>query len=159
MDIAFEEAEEALKESEVPVGCAVFYEGECVARAHNLTNALKNPLAHAEMLCLKQIPKEIFPDLEIFVTCEPCIMCMSVLLKIKVKSITFGCINPRFGGVFLHNTQKILNLTTKIRQEQADRSVSLLKSFYTLENPQAPPEKRKNKSNRTRKIFNGPRAT
>lgn len=98
MDIAINEAKKGLALEEVPIGCAVMYKGKCIDSSHNLTNKNRDPLAHAEMLCLKRLPAELVPEIVLYVTCEPCIMCLALMVKIGVKEVVYGCINPRFGG-------------------------------------------------------------
>ncbi|OAG28925.1 tRNA-specific adenosine deaminase 2 [Nematocida displodere] len=155
MDIALAEAEKAFKKEEVPIGCALFHRGVCIDKAHNLTNADKDPLSHAEMLCFQRLGKEYRPsEVEVVVTCEPCIMCMSLLLKLGIKKLTYGCKNPRFGGLTVFNTLKaIQHAPFEITQERPEEGIELLQRFYTLENTRAPPEKRKLKSTREAKIL------
>ncbi|KAI5191043.1 tRNA-specific adenosine deaminase 2 [Nematocida sp. AWRm77] len=154
MEIALEEAKAALLKKEVPIGCAVFYNGKCLEKAHNLTNTLRTPLAHAEMLAYQKIRKEIVPDTELFVTCEPCIMCMSMLAKLGVKRITYGCANPKFGGCTTYNVLSVFpECEVQIAQSHEKEAVLLLQQFYTFENTNAPPEKRKDKSKRLAKFL------
>ncbi|KAI5145175.1 tRNA-specific adenosine deaminase 2 [Nematocida parisii] len=108
MEIAMEEARRALVIDEVPIGCAVFYRGECIDRSHNLTNTLKDPLAHAEMISLQRIPADILAEVELYVTCEPCIMCLALIIKLRIKKVIYSCCNPRFGGLSVFIEQKIL---------------------------------------------------
>lgn len=108
MDIALEEAKKALEKEEVPIGCAVFYRGNCIDKAHNLTNKNKDPLAHAEVLCLERIDSNILSEIELYVTCEPCVMCLALILKMGIKKVVYGCINPRFGGLSLFKREGIL---------------------------------------------------
>ncbi|KAI5185868.1 tRNA-specific adenosine deaminase 2 [Nematocida homosporus] len=159
MDIAFSEAEKALSLEEVPIGCAILYQGHCLEKAHNLTNTRKDPLAHAEMIALARIPPHLYPEIELFITCEPCIMCCALIHKLGVQKVTFACTNTRFGGISVFSVSKLFpNLEIKITQDisQAKKSLDLLKTFYQLENTRAPPTKRKFKPQIAKKICNVP---
>lgn len=151
MDIAIEEAKRALEQEEVPVGCALMKNGVCVKSAHNLTNRLRDPLAHAEVLALRAVEKKDLPHIDLFVTCEPCIMCLSIILKMQVRSVVYACKNIRFGGISVFPVQEVIkDKRTNIiyNETYKDASLELLKRFYTLENRRAPPEKRKCKKDR-----------
>lgn len=155
MDIAIEEAKKALEIEEVPIGCAVIYRGKCIEKAHNLTNTLRDPLAHAEMLVLRRIKEEVLRESEIFITCEPCIMCLAALVKVKAKRVVYGCANTRFGGVSVLPVLKILSHEgVSISQDASavEATQKLLKDFYAFENLRAPPEKRKIKAPQRKKF-------
>mmetsp|Transcript_22394 Transcript_22394/g.68963 ORF Transcript_22394/g.68963 Transcript_22394/m.68963 type:complete len:212 (+) Transcript_22394:111-746(+) len=98
MGVALEEAEAALAEGEVPVGCVFVEEGREVARAHNATNATLNPTRHAELVAMDSQPDVDWSRTELYVTCEPCIMCAAALVQVGVKKVHFGCRNDKFGG-------------------------------------------------------------
>ncbi|KAI5171106.1 tRNA-specific adenosine deaminase 2 [Nematocida sp. LUAm3] len=155
MDIAIEEAKKALKIEEVPIGCAVMHKGVCIEKAHNLTNTLRDPLAHAEILVLRRIKEEVLLESEIFITCEPCIMCLAALVKVKAKKIVYGCANTRFGGVSVLPVLDILphkDLSISQDVSMVEITQKLLKDFYSLENLRAPFEKRKVKAPERKKI-------
>ena len=156
MQKAFDEARKALDIGEVPVG-SVFYDYQAkriVGRGCNSVNATKNATRHAELNCVDEVLKvEVdFKNIVVYVNVEPCIMCASALLDLKVAAIYFGCKNDRFGGCGsvldvpeLYSCHQNSNgSTTRIvggfREEEA---IELLKSFYKGENPNAPEDKRK----------------
>lgn len=174
MDVAFAEAEAALSAGEVPVGCAfVDGAGTVVARGHNLTNAEKNALAHAEFVAFREIQlreasnsaelsekvmsSHRFVTLEkydLYVTVEPCIMCAAMLLYRRIRCVFFGCGNPRFGGngTILAINAPFPSLRAFHGQGYpsfgghcAERSVQLLQRFYSSENELAPEHKRRRK--------------
>ncbi|KAI5160717.1 tRNA-specific adenosine deaminase 2 [Nematocida ausubeli] len=145
MEVALEEAKKALSMQEVPIGCAVYSGGMLIDKAHNLTNYLRDPLAHAEMLCLERLSDEVLMKSELFITCEPCLMCLAALIKKKVARIVYSCKNPRFGGTSLYVSSGVLietespteylirNENRKIKIEYCDdseRSIGILKEFY-----------------------------
>jgi tRNA-specific adenosine deaminase 2 len=124
MGLALEEAALALAEREVPVGCVFVAPAPApatqplvLARAHNRTNALYSPLAHAEMVALDALVAGLPPcsaaeggsdplprlraalaGATLLVTVEPCIMCADALAKAGVRSVVYGCRNDKFGG-------------------------------------------------------------
>lgn len=143
---AIKTAEYALIFGEVPVGCVVVKNNEIVARSHNLTNTNNDPLAHAEVVALKQLEeRNIEPKgLSFFITCEPCIMCGGILERINAK-VVYGCKNDIFG------VSTVLRKKLNIEMEflYCERAVELLRLFFEGENRNAPEELRKikNKNN------------
>ena len=97
------EAQQAVRQDEVPVGAVlVSRNGTVLARAHNQTIALCDPTAHAEILVLRAASQAIrnyrLLDTTLYVTIEPCIMCMGALLQARVARILFGAKDPKWGG-------------------------------------------------------------
>lgn len=92
------------------------------------------------------------PDLsqcQLYVTCEPCIMCAAALAEMKIGRVIFGCPNDKFGGCgsILQVHQDVAGgypVTGGVLKEEA---ITLLRSFYSQENHHAPDEKRKRKDN------------
>uniref|UniRef100_H0V5A6 Adenosine deaminase tRNA specific 2 n=1 Tax=Cavia porcellus TaxID=10141 RepID=H0V5A6_CAVPO len=112
MEEAMRMAKEALKNTEVPVGCLMVYNNEVVGKGRNEVNQTKNATRHAEMVAIDQVldwcrendlrPSAVFEHTVLYVTVEPCIMCaaalrlMSILWPCKFKPCSFP--NERFGG-------------------------------------------------------------
>ena len=97
------EAQQAARQDEVPVGAVlVARDGTVLARAHNQTIALCDPTAHAEILALRAASQAVgnyrLLDTTLYVTIEPCIMCMGALLQARVARILFGAKDPKWGG-------------------------------------------------------------
>lgn len=97
------EAQQAAREDEVPVGALlVAQDGTVLAKAHNRTIALSDPTAHAEILALREASQTLgnyrLPNTTLYVTIEPCIMCMGALLQARVAKIVFGAKDPKCGG-------------------------------------------------------------
>jgi len=103
---ALEEGEKGLELEEVPVGCVIVHKSTIIATGYNLTNHTRNATRHAEFVAIDKIllhsngqfTADIFQECELYVTCEPCIMCASALLLLRIKIVYFGCRNERFGG-------------------------------------------------------------
>ena len=101
MNTALAEAEKALSEGEVPVGAAL-YRGETLLWAdHNRRESLKDPTAHAEMLCLRHGAEKLgdwrLNDCTLYVTLEPCPMCAGALLMSRLGRCVFGAADPEAG--------------------------------------------------------------
>ena len=97
------EAQQAAREDEVPVGAVlVAQDGTVLAGAHNRTIALCDPTAHAEILALRAASQVVgnyrLLNTTLYVTIEPCIMCMGALLHARVAGIIFGAEDPKWGG-------------------------------------------------------------
>ena len=150
MQEAFQEARLALDKGEVPVG-AIFYDIELqkiIARGCNSVNETKNATRHAEINCIDQVIKSSskWENIVVYVNVEPCIMCASALVDLKVPAVFFGCNNDRFGGCgSVLKVQDLLpsNITLFKGGFRQLEAVDLLKNFYKGENPNAPVEKRK----------------
>lgn len=122
-------AREALPIDEVPVGCVVVNKNlEIVCRSHNLTNKLKDPLAHAEYLCVQYLIDRNMPldGLSFYITIEPCAMCAGVLERINAN-VVFGFYNEIFGS------KKILNKNIGKCLENP-QAIEILKEFYKTPN-------------------------
>ena len=101
MQTALEEAEQALREGEVPVGAAL-YRGETLLWAdHNRRESQKDPTAHAEILCLRHGAAKLgdwrLKDCTLYVTLEPCPMCSGALLMSRLGRCVFGAADPDAG--------------------------------------------------------------
>ena len=98
-------AHQAFEADEIPVGAVVFNSKtfEIIAMAHNKTIALCDPLAHAEILAIREACKIIGePNLtgySIFSTLEPCVMCAGACAWSKLDAVYFGASDPKSGGI------------------------------------------------------------
>lgn len=102
MQEALLEASFAAAEGEVPVGAVAVCGNELIAKAHNRREATQDPLGHAELLLLKRISKELgswrLEEITLYVTCEPCIMCMGALIQARIPRLVYGCAEPKTGA-------------------------------------------------------------
>ena len=103
MGIAIEEAAKAYRLSEVPVGSVLVAEnGEILARAHNRPIASADPTAHAEILALREASAKTgnyrLPQTTLYVTLEPCAMCVGAMLHARVGRLVFGAFDPKTGA-------------------------------------------------------------
>ncbi|KAI8464784.1 MAG: cytidine deaminase-like protein [Monoraphidium minutum] len=106
MRAAIEQARVALHRREVPVGCVIVRDGRIIAKGFNLTNELRNATRHAEFQAIDEVLRQSGGDLaaaefrrcQLYVTCEPCIMCAGALSLVGMGRVYFGCPNDKFGG-------------------------------------------------------------
>ena len=103
MQLAIKEAIKAGQNDEVPVGAALVAEsGEILSLAHNQTTNLYDPTAHAEILALRMAAKKLLNyrllNTTLYVTVEPCIMCMGAIIHARVSRIVFGANDPKWGA-------------------------------------------------------------
>lgn len=99
---ALNEALIALSEGEIPVGACVVKDGVIISRAHNSTRTEGNVMAHAEMLALSAAMKAAeasrLDGCTLYITLEPCPMCVGAALVSRVKRIVFGAYEPQSGA-------------------------------------------------------------
>lgn len=109
MKMALEEADKAYRLGEVPVGAVIVSEQNSIlSRAHNLKESNFNPCAHAELLAVTAAAKKInnwrLVGATIYVSLEPCPMCMSALTQARIKTLIFGAYDKKGGALSLgHN--------------------------------------------------------
>ncbi len=101
MRMAIDEAKKALARDEVPIGSVVVFNNMVIARAHNLTETLKDPTAHAEMQAITAaanwIGGKYLKDCTIYVTIEPCPMCAAALNWAQVSRVVYGASDEKRG--------------------------------------------------------------
>ncbi len=101
MQFALEEAKQAYKEKEIPIGAIIVCKDRIIARAHNLTERLHDVTAHAEMQAITIAANELggkyLEGCTLYVTVEPCTMCAGALGWSQIKRIVFGCIDDKRG--------------------------------------------------------------
>ena len=101
MSLALHEAQKALSEGEVPVGCIIVSEGQIVGRGHNLTETLRDVTAHAEIQAITAASQTLggkyLTDCTLYVTVEPCVMCAGAIGWAQVKRVVYGCSDEKRG--------------------------------------------------------------
>jgi len=120
MEPALAQARLAATEGEVPVGCVIVKDNQALALAHNRTIPLTAPTAHAEILALRQAAavtgNHRLTGCDLYVTLEPCAMCVGGCVQARIRRIVFGTPDPRWGrlgsrvdlgqaGLFNHSPQ------------------------------------------------------
>ncbi len=98
-------AEAALAEAlgEVPIGTVVVLDGVIIGRGHNLRETSNDPTTHAEMVAIRQAAEHIghwrLLDTTLYVTLEPCVMCMGAIILARIPRLVYACRDPRAGAV------------------------------------------------------------
>jgi len=103
MHIALAEAEQALREEEVPIGAVIVHEERVIAQAHNQREQLHDPTAHAEMIAITQAAESLrswrLEGCTLYVTLEPCPMCAGAILQARIPIVVYGAADPKAGAV------------------------------------------------------------
>ena len=138
MNLALEQAVKAEKEGEVPVGAILVKEGLVVARAHNQPISTNDPTAHAEIQLLRAAGGKLknyrLTGTSLYVTLEPCAMCLGAIMHARVERIVFGAHDPKTGvcgssenlmdaNCFNHK----INMVSRVLENE---SKQLLKNFF-----------------------------
>ncbi|MCF3649701.1 nucleoside deaminase [Synoicihabitans lomoniglobus] len=101
MSLAFNQAIDAWRCDEVPIGCVIEREGEVIAFAHNTVEHGEDPTAHAEMLAITQAAAAIgnwrLENCTLYVTKEPCPMCSGATLMSRLKRVVYAVPDPKMG--------------------------------------------------------------
>ena len=123
---------------EVPIGAVVVFEGAIVGRGYNRREIDKDPMAHAELIALKEAALKLkrwrLFGCTLYVTLEPCCMCAGALVNARVDEVVFGALDPKAGAV-----QSLMNICTDERLNHrikveggmlSEESALLLKDFF-----------------------------
>jgi tRNA(adenine34) deaminase len=101
MKLALKEAQRAFEEDEIPIGAVVVQNNKVIARGYNMTEKLKDPTAHAEMIALTSafgnMGAKYLPDAVLYVTVEPCVMCAGALYWSKLSKVVWGADDNKNG--------------------------------------------------------------
>ena len=101
---ALKQAQKAADVDEVPVGAVLLDKsGDCLASGHNQPIAASDPTAHAEIVVLREAAKRMnnyrLPETTLYVTLEPCTMCIGALVQARVARIVYGATEPKTGAI------------------------------------------------------------
>lgn len=101
MSLAYNQAIDAWREDEVPIGAVIEYQGQVIAAAHNRVEGAADPTAHAEMLAITQAATHLgdwrLEGCTLYVTKEPCPMCSGAMLMARLKRVCFAVPDPKMG--------------------------------------------------------------
>lgn len=137
MRAALRLAEKAKKKGEVPIGAAVVWRGKIVGKGYNLRTKLQMATAHAEMRAIDKACKKLkswrLPESEIYVTLEPCPMCMGAILNARIDRVYFGAYEQKGRSLTdeLANAN-LLNHTVEVTGGiLKEECAAVLTSFFT----------------------------
>ena len=101
MRLALQEAEEALRCDEIPIGCVIVSEGRILGRGHNLTETLQDVTAHAEMQAITaaagMLGGKYLQGCTLYVTVEPCVMCAGAIGWAQISRVVYGASDDKRG--------------------------------------------------------------
>lgn len=101
MNAAIEEARKAEALLEVPIGAVVVWKDSIIGRGHNLRETTRDPLAHAELIAIKQASEHLeawrLLDCKLYVTLEPCPMCAGAIVQSRIPQVIYGTTDPKAG--------------------------------------------------------------
>jgi tRNA(adenine34) deaminase len=103
MELALQEAQQGAQAGEIPIGACLTLEGEVIAKAHNRCVTNQDPTAHAEILVIREAAKRIgnyrLPGCDLYVTVEPCVMCVGAMIQARISRLVFGAYEEKTGMV------------------------------------------------------------
>ena len=138
MQLALVQAEQAVNAGEVPVGAVLVLDEQKLASDHNRTISNQDPTAHAEILVLRQAAQyqnnHRLLNTTIYVTLEPCAMCVGAMLQARIQRCVYGASDPKSGAVgSVLDLSKHAKLNHSFRVAGglfASESASLLQTFF-----------------------------
>ena len=133
MQMALEQARMAGERKEIPIGAVVVCKGRIIARAHNLTETLNDPTAHAEMQAItaatEYLGGKYLSDCTLYVTVEPCPMCAAALAWAQIPRIVYGADDPKRGYSLF--SPSLLHPRTKVTKGiLAEECATLMTDFF-----------------------------
>jgi tRNA(adenine34) deaminase len=138
MGLALETAQAAAAAGEVPVGAVVVHGDRIIGRAHNLRETEQDPTAHAEIVALREAARALgswrLNECTLYVTLEPCPMCIGAAVNARLRHLVFGCSDPKAGAVgTLYNIADDRRLNHRIEVRSgvlAEESAAVLRAFF-----------------------------
>ena len=126
MQLAYEQAALAAEQGEIPVGAVIVSQNQVIGRGYNAPISLNDPTAHAEIVALREACQNLknyrLPeDAVLYVTLEPCTMCVGALVHSRISRVVFGTNEPKAGS--LVSARKLLRLATIIMYFYLTRAV------------------------------------
>ena len=123
IEFAIEQAKKAAKRGEVPIGAVIVRNGRVISKAHNMRECKQNALYHAEIIAINRACKKLkswrLDDCDMYVTLEPCQMCMGAITNARLKSVYYGA-----------GSTTDLNWTVEKHDMKNEECSKLLKDFF-----------------------------
>ncbi len=131
-------AQQAQVAHEVPVGAVVVKDGIIIGRGFNSPISKHDPTAHAEIQALRDAAQKIgnyrLPDCDLYVTLEPCAMCVGAIMHARIAHVIYGASDPKTGAagsvVNLFNENKLNHHAEVIGGVMAEECAAMLKAFF-----------------------------
>ncbi len=136
MEEALKLAQKANKKGEVPIGAVIVRNGKIISKGFNKREKTQNAIMHAEIVAIEKACKKLrswrLDDCEIYVTLEPCLMCLGAIINSRIKKLVFGASdNKSCTKEFLLSKNNSLNHNLEIESGVLEEdSAKLLKEFF-----------------------------
>ncbi len=137
MQQALAEADIAESLGEVPIGAVIVLDGQIIGRGHNLRETSQDPTTHAEVIAIRQAAKQLgswrLLDCTLYVTLEPCVMCMGAIILARIPQLVFGCRDPKAGAVgsiYNFSEDERFNHQVKVREGVLKKECSTQLSHF-----------------------------
>jgi tRNA(adenine34) deaminase len=139
MGIALREAKKAGDRGEIPIGAVVVRDGAIIGRGYNLREGKQDPVAHAEIIAIRRASRTTgnwrLTGAALYVTLEPCLMCMGAILLARVDRVVFGCQDPKAGAAGslydLSNDSRLNHRVSLVAGVREAECSSILSGFFT----------------------------
>ena len=132
MKMALQEAQIALEKDEVPVGCVIVSNNRVIAKAHNLTEALNDVTAHAEMQAITSAANYLggkyLQNCTLYVTLEPCVMCCGALNWSQISKVVIGARDEQRG--FINKNLSLHPKTELVTGVMENECSDLVRNFF-----------------------------
>lgn len=138
MRLALGEAHAAIEHDDVPVGAIVVHDDEVIAARHNERELTGDPVAHAEVLAMRDAAAHIgnwrLDECTVIVTLEPCAMCAGAMVNARVGALVFGATDPKAGAVISHfrllDGAPLNHAVPAVAGVRADECGDVLRTFF-----------------------------
>jgi tRNA(adenine34) deaminase len=134
MNKAIIEAQKAYDLDEVPIGAVVVCNNQIIGKGHNQTETLNDVTAHAEMLAITSASNHLnakyLDDCTLYVTVEPCIMCMGAIKHSRISKVVFGTFEPKTGYSKHINSENFTNKMEIIGGYLESECRNLMQTFF-----------------------------
>ena len=138
MHAALEEAARATAIAEVPIAALLVHNGVILTRSHNYREVWQDPTAHAEMIVIREAAKALgnwrLIDTTLYVTLEPCAMCLGAIILARIPRVVFGARDPKAGAcgsvMDFTNESRLNHRVEVVGGILEEESQALLKQFF-----------------------------
>jgi tRNA(adenine34) deaminase len=133
MNIALQQAQQALEQDEVPIGAIVVANNKVIGKGFNQTEMLHDVTAHAEMIAItaasNAVGSKYLGECTLYVSIEPCVMCAGALAWSRISKVVYGASEPKF-GYSLTDEQIISSKTEIVQGVLQEEAASLMTEFF-----------------------------
>lgn len=137
MSFAIENAKKAIDLKEIPIGCVIVKDSKVIASGYNMVESTNNCMAHAEIIAISKACSYLnawrLIGCDLFVTLEPCVMCMGAIINSRITNLIYGANNTKYGGcvsainILQYSNNRKLNIINGIL---SDKCGELITEFF-----------------------------